>query len=93
MASDCEGDATLLLKPSTCSKNIDPVEQCYVEQDMKGNFQFNPEHTASTGKLLLSVLTKQACSSFGEGLLAHLLLRGSEKQKRACALSLPYLCR
>jgi hypothetical protein len=38
-------------------------------------------------------LTTQASSSFGEGILTHLLLRGTERQKLACALSLPYLCR
>jgi hypothetical protein len=46
-----------------------------------------------TGKSLISVLTTQASSSFGEGILMHLLLRGTAKQKLACALSLPYLCR
>jgi hypothetical protein len=49
--------------------------------------------TKHTGKSLISVLTTQASSSFGEGILTHLLLRGTEKQKLACALSLPYLCR
>ena len=49
--------------------------------------------TDSIGKSLLLVLTTQASTSFGEGILAHLLLRGTPKQKEACALSLPFLCK
>ena len=49
--------------------------------------------TKYIGRSLISVLTTQAGSSFGEGILAHLLLRGTQKQKEACALSLPYVCR
>ena len=58
-----------------------------------GAFNFPPSRTVETGRLLLSNMSTQAGTSFGEGQLAHLLLRGSQKQKRSCALSLPYLCR
>ena len=50
-------------------------------------------HTKEIGKSLLSILTTQVSNSFGEGILAHLLLRGTQKQKEACALSLPYVCK
>ena len=55
--------------------------------------RFPPSRTKQIEDLLLSNMSTQACTSFGKGQLAHLLLRGSQKQKRACALSLPYLCR
>ncbi|XP_028400595.1 uncharacterized protein LOC114523765 [Dendronephthya gigantea] len=51
------------------------------------------DDTEIIGTSLLSVLSTQASTSFGEGILAHLLLRGTKKQKEACALSLPYLCK
>ena len=50
-------------------------------------------HTEHTGKSILSVMTTQASMPFGEGNLTHLLRRGTQKQKEACALSLPYLCK
>ena len=49
--------------------------------------------TKKIGVSLLSVLSAQASTPFGEGILAHLLLRGTKKQMEACALSLPYLCK
>ena len=45
------------------------------------------------GESLISILTMQAGTSFGQGILAHLLLRGSRKHVEACALSLPLICK
>lgn len=51
------------------------------------------KRTKDNGETLLSVLATQANCSFSDGTLAHLLLRGTQKQKEACALSLPYVCK
>ena len=63
------------------------------EDEHVATVSFSSSRTKQTEDLLLSNMSTQACTSFGKGQLAHLLLRGSQKQKRACALSLPYLCR
>ena len=42
---------------------------------------------------LLERLSKVAESPYGQGVLAHMLLRGSDKEKQACCLALPLLCR
>ena len=42
---------------------------------------------------LMGHLAKIAESPYGQGVLAHLLLRGSEKERQASCLSLPLLCR
>lgn len=42
---------------------------------------------------LLERLSKMAESPYGQGVLAHMLLRGGEKEKEASCLALPLLCR
>ena len=42
---------------------------------------------------LIEHLSKNAESLYGQGVLEHLLLRGSEKEKQASCLSIPLLCR
>lgn len=42
---------------------------------------------------LMEHLSKNAESPYGQGVLAHLLLRGSEKEKQASCLCMPLLCR
>ncbi len=42
---------------------------------------------------LMEHISKNAESPYGQGVLAHLLLRGSEKEKQASCLSMPLLCR
>ena len=74
------------------------LEQNLVADVATGSTMVRPKNisgniTKHTGKSLLSVLTTQASSLFGEGILEHLLLRGTQKQKEACALSLPYVCK
>jgi hypothetical protein len=44
-------------------------------------------------KGLMGHIAKNAESPYGQGVLAHMLLRGSEKEKRASCLSMPLLCR
>lgn len=53
-----------------------------VEADFFGLCQGLTEH-----------LSKNAESPYGQGVLAHLLLRGSGKEKQASCLSIPLLCR
>lgn len=42
---------------------------------------------------LIGHLAKIAESPYGQGVLAHLLLRGSEKERQSSCLSMPLLCR
>ena len=68
------------------------------QQEAKGNttkkaVNLSRNNTVHTGNMILSVMTTQASMPFGEGNLAYLLRRGTQKQKEACALSLPYLCK
>lgn len=42
---------------------------------------------------LVEHLSKNAESPYGQGVLAHLLLRGSDKEKQASCLSIPLLCK
>lgn len=42
---------------------------------------------------LMEHISKNAESPYGRGALAHLLLRGSDKEKQASCLSMPLLCR
>lgn len=42
---------------------------------------------------LMEHMSKNAESPYGQGVLAHLLLRGSNKEKQASCLSMPLLCR
>ena len=44
------------------------------------------------GHRLLNILGCSAKSGYGQGLIAHKLIRGSEKEVKWYALSLPYLC-
>ncbi len=44
-------------------------------------------------QVMMSLLSKNAESPCGQGVLAHLLLTGSPKEKRASSLSMPLLCR
>ena len=44
-------------------------------------------------RILMDHISKNAESPYGQGVLAHLLLRGSEKEKQASSLSMPLLCR
>lgn len=43
--------------------------------------------------VLMEHISKNAESPYGQGVLAHLLLRGSDKEKQASCLSIPLLCR
>ena len=76
----CFQDTLISLAPSTLQQSI--------YQD------------SSSGKLLsqqcgelLDRLSKVAESPYGQGVLAHMLLRGEGKERQASCLSLPILCR
>ncbi|XP_038619704.1 LOW QUALITY PROTEIN: armadillo repeat-containing protein 5 [Tachyglossus aculeatus] len=45
------------------------------------------------GEMLLQNLTVQAESPFGVGALTHLLLSGTQEDRVACALTLPFICK
>lgn len=49
--------------------------------------------TLSVGVTLLNNLRVQCESGFGSGVLAHVMLSGSETDKMNCALSLPLISR
>lgn len=49
--------------------------------------------TLSVGVALLNNLRVQCESGFGSGVLAHVMLSGSETDKMNCALSLPLISR
>lgn len=49
--------------------------------------------TISAGVSLLNNLRVQCESGFGSGVLAHVMLSGSDSDKMSCALSLPLISR
>ena len=46
-----------------------------------------------TGKHLLEILSSQAQTPFGKGVLENLLLKGSKGEREECVLALPLICR
>ena len=60
----------------------------YYNSRYVGNCLFVP-----VGVALLNNLRVQCESGFGSGVLAHMILSGSESDKMICALSLPLVSR
>lgn len=86
----CFQNCITSLTPSKLSemlrKSDAPLSSALVHTDHKLKF-------LSMSQGLLDHISKNAQSPYGQGVLAHLLLRGSEKEKRASSLSMPLLCR
>ena len=67
------------------------VESCTVESSEAERVQ-----ACATSKLcneILANLSTIAISGYGQGVISHLLLRGSQRQRERCVISLFFLCR
>nr|XP_033801749.1 armadillo repeat-containing protein 5 [Geotrypetes seraphini] len=63
------------------------------EETQKQVTQASEGRMKELGEALLRNLSVQAESSFGVGTLTHLLLSGTEAERTACAVALPFICR
>lgn len=74
---------------STATDSGDPsMKEDHNEQSSSWDIKFCPLYEE-----LLNRLSKIAESPYGQGVLAHMLLRGGEREKQASCLSVPTLCK
>ena len=96
MNPHCFQDILLTLVPSKlfkqlqsqCSLRISPHNSMHVGPSSSQETKFHP-----MCEELSKRLSKVAESPYGQGVLAHMLLRGGEREKQASCLSIPTLCR
>ena len=96
-------DQNLLTHTSDTRPQNGVLEQTFLEQESKTRsnnedmFYRTSSATQSycqeTGKHLLDILSRQAQTPFGKGVLENLLLKGSVEELEECVLALPLLCR
>ena len=95
-----EKKETISAKPdSETDTHLLPRQHSGCEETFKGIGVFKHSErkpTADmlrTGELLMSNLRAQTESSYGKGVLAHIMLTGSKASRESCSVALPLICR